>query len=244
MDIVLVFLVGAFAAFYGAMVGGGGLITIPFLIFLGLPPQMAIATNKVGSLGLLTGAFLKYFKSGKIQWKVVVPFSVVGVLAGVVGANFMLSIDQDLLQKIIAIVILFILVLIVWKRKVGLEHKETSKTKVVFGYICYFFSMVWGAFFGGGFGILVSYTLVYLFGFTMIESAATSKIPSFFMGVTAVIVYVVNGVIHLPYALAIVVGMFLGGYVGASFAVKRGNKTVKFIFVVVVVVSSIKLLFF
>jgi uncharacterized protein len=244
MDIVLVFFVGVLVSFYGAMVGGGGLITVPFLIFMGLPPQMAIATNKVGSLGLLAGSFAKYIRSGKVQWKYVLPFCGIAVVTGVVGARLLLSIDEALLSKIIAVVILGILILVVTKKKIGLEHREVGKVRKAIGYVCYTLSMTWGSFFGGGFGILVSYTLIYLFGLTMIESAATSKFPSFIMGVSAVVAYALSGAVHFLYGIVILCGMLLGGYLGAGFALKKGNKMVKSIFVVVVVVSSIKLLLF
>ena len=59
---IAIFFVGAFAAWFGAMVGGGGLVSIPFLIFMGLPPQVAIATNKFGGFGLLLGALARYIK--------------------------------------------------------------------------------------------------------------------------------------------------------------------------------------
>lgn len=244
MDLIGVFLISVFASFFGAMVGGGGLITIPFFIFLGLPPQVAIATNKAGSLGLLVGSFLKYFRSGKIQWKVIIPFSVMAFFAGVFGSYFLLSIDTALLEKIIAVIILLLLILILIKRDLGLQHREVSILNKIFGYIFYFLALFWGAFFGGGFGVLVSYVLVYLFGFTMIETAATSKIPSFVMGVTAVVIYSFNGLIYLPFVIPVVLGMFLGGYLGASFAVLKGNKVVKLFFVLVVIFSAVKLLFF
>ncbi|MBT3538897.1 sulfite exporter TauE/SafE family protein [Candidatus Parcubacteria bacterium] len=242
MDIVLVFFVGVLTSFYGAMVGGGGLVTIPFLIFMGLPPQVAIATNKLGSIGQLGSAFVKYARSGKVQWKLIAPFLVIAVFTGVVGARILLSINEALLSRIIAVVLLGILILVITKKKIGLEHREVGKVRKSIGYVCYTLSMTWGSFFGGGFGVFVSYTLIYLFGLTMNESAATSKFPSFIMGIVASVVYALSGVIHYPYAISIFCGMILGGYFGAGFALKKGDGVVKSVFVVVVVASAIKLL--
>ena len=59
------FLIGAVASFIGSMVGGGGLLSIPFLVFVGLPPQVAIATNKMGAIGLILGAIPKFWKAKK-----------------------------------------------------------------------------------------------------------------------------------------------------------------------------------
>lgn len=65
MDIALLFFVGTIAGFFGSTVGGGSLLSIPFLIFLGLPPQVAIATDRFGGLGQATTALFKFWKSKK-----------------------------------------------------------------------------------------------------------------------------------------------------------------------------------
>lgn len=76
MDIITIFVVfflGIAVSFIGVIVGGGGLISIPILIFLGLPPQIAIATNKFGSLGLSLSGLYKYWKAKKIIFEFVAP---------------------------------------------------------------------------------------------------------------------------------------------------------------------------
>ena len=76
--LLLVFLVGIIASYIGTNAGGGGLISIPAMIFLGLPAQMAIATNKVGALGMTTG-FYKYHKERKIDYSVAIPVAIFGI---------------------------------------------------------------------------------------------------------------------------------------------------------------------
>src|SRR3989344_6114963 len=178
---IIFFLVGFIASFIGSIAGGGGLISIPLLIFLGLPPQVAVATNKLGSIGLAIGTVAKFLQTKHILWNHVVPLSLIGVAGGYVGSNILLSIDQEILSKIIGVIILALLPFLLFKKDLGVITKEPTKVKRFFGYIAYFLIMIYGGFFGGGGGTFVLYAFIMLFGLTFIEASATSGIPWFFM---------------------------------------------------------------
>ena len=104
--------------------------------------------------------------------------------------------------------------------------------------------MIWGAFFGGGGGTLVFYVFMAFFGFTIIQSSATNKIPWFVLGIISVVIFAMNGIINYLYGVFLIAGMFVGGYLGAHTAIKKGNRWVKIVFAIIVIASSIKLLFF
>ena len=159
--LVLTFLIGVFASFVGAMVGSGGLITIPFLMFIGLPPQVAIATNKFGAVGLKLGAIAKFWKTDYIKWKYVLPFSVISILAALVGTQLLLRIDKDLLENIVVVLLLLVLPLLFVKKEMGVIAQDTGRFKQIAGYIFYFFVQVFSAFFGGGSATIVIYVLIY-----------------------------------------------------------------------------------
>ena len=142
IQIIFTFFIGVCSSFIGSMVGGGGLISIPFLMFLGLPPSVAIATNKFGSLGLSAGAFIKYFKEKKIQWNYILPLSLISIISAVIGANILISLNKEILSKAIGIIILVLLPLIVFNKKIGLKKINPSKIKKIIGFILYFFAMI------------------------------------------------------------------------------------------------------
>jgi uncharacterized membrane protein YfcA len=66
-----IFAIGVLASVVGTMVGGGSLLSIPFLIFLGLPPQVAIATDRFAGLGAGVTAFFRFRAAGRIMWRLV-----------------------------------------------------------------------------------------------------------------------------------------------------------------------------
>jgi len=244
ISLILVFLIGILGSFVGSMVGSGGLLIIPFLMFVGLPVQIAVATNKFASLGLSSGAFISYFRAKRIQWEYVVPFILIGIVSGYLGANILINIDTEFLTKSVGFIILLFLPFIFFKKNIGIKKTKITKVRKSIGYVFYFLAMIWGAFFGGGGGTLVFYILMMFFGFTIIDASATNKIPWFLMSLFAVILYAMNGLINLLYGVFLIAGTFIGGYLGARTAVKKGDRWVKTLFVIIVVASAVKLIFF
>lgn len=243
-QLILTFVIGIIASFIGAVTGGGGLISIPFLMFLGLPPQMAIATNKCGSVGVSLSASYKFFKAKKINWKYVLPFSVIAIIGGLIGAKILVEINTDLLSTVVGIILLAILPLIFIKREIGVKKRKTTKVQKTIGFILYFFLMIFSGFFGGGGGILIFYTLMFFMGFTIIESNATDIIPWFILSVSSLIFFMINGLVNYQIGIVFFFGTLIGGYVGAHTAIKKGDAWVKLIFAVVVLISGMKILFF
>lgn len=243
-QIIFTFVIGIIASFIGAMVGGGGLISIPFLMFLGLPPQVAIATNKFGAVGLSIGAITKFWSEKKILWKYAIPFSFLAIVGGLIGAKILLDINKELLSKMVGMFLLLLLPFIFIKKDIGVKRKKTSRLQKTIGIFCYFLLMIFGGFFGGGAGTLIFYTLMFFFGFTIIRANATDIIPWFVLSLSSLIIFMINGIVSYYIGISLFLGMLVGGYLGAHTAIKKGNRWVKIVFAIVVIISSIKILFF
>ena len=107
LSLLLIFVVGLIASFMGNFAGGGGgLLSIPLLIFVGLPPSMAVATNKFGALGVCLSAAYKFSKTKQINFKTAIPFVVISIIGAVIGANILIKTNQAMLTTIIGIIIL------------------------------------------------------------------------------------------------------------------------------------------
>ena len=233
--------VGIFAGFIGAMVGSGGLITIPFLIFLGLPAHMAIATHKFGAVGLKIGALTKFRKTDKIKWEYILPFSIIGVISAFAGAKLLLWIDKDLLSNLVIVLLLAVLPIVFLKKEVGTIFQKKSKLHEGVGYVLFFLAMVFSAFFGGGAATFIIYILMMFFGFTIIQSSATAMLPALILNIIALVIFAYHGIVDYQVGFALFLGMMLGGRLGAITAIKKGNKWVKVIFVLVVIALIIKI---
>jgi uncharacterized membrane protein YfcA len=239
-----VFLIGILASFFGTIVGGGTLLSIPFLIMVGLPPQVAIATERFGGIGQTIAAFSKFLKSKKIVWKYVFGLTVISVAGSVIGSNILINIDPILLRNIVGLTILVLLPLLFLKKDLGIEHTMVSKRKIITGSIIYFFVQIFAAFYGGGTGILIAYTLMICFGLTVLESTATKIIPWFFLSISSLIIFANKGIINYKMGVVMMMGMAIGAYFGAHVALKKGNLWVKRLFIFFVIISVVKLFFF
>jgi uncharacterized protein len=240
---ILIFGAGTFASFIGSQVGGGSSIIIPMLIFFGIPPHAAVATNKLAALcGSSTSAY-KFFKAKKIIWKYVLPLAVINVIGSLIGVRIFFEIDSDLLGKLVGVVILLPLPFL-FKKKLGLERRNVPKYMIYIGAVLYFLLTIWSGVFTPGSLTLMLYLLISFLGLTFVEAAATHKIPSIASRITLVTIFLFAGLVDFRFGIPLFASYIFGSYLGASFAIKKGNVWVRGLLAVVVVLSSVKLLFF
>ncbi len=242
---IIIFIIGFISSFVGTVAGGGGgLISMPFLIFIGLPPNVAIATNRFGNTGMGLSAVYCFFKDKKIVFKYVWPLVVVSIAGSVIGANILLKIDQTMLGKIMGVVLLLLLPMIIIKNDVGLKKKSVTVFSAAMAFGGYFLLAIYDGFLGAGAGLISLFMLASLLGMTYIEANATDKIPWFLNTIISTTIFAVYGLINYLFGIFLLAGMILGGYVGATAAIKKGNHFVKLVFGLVIVASAVKLLFF
>jgi uncharacterized membrane protein YfcA len=244
LNLGIITLAGILTSFFATISGGAALIYIPLLIFLGLPPSVAVATNRFSSLGAMASLY-KFAKGGKIIYKLVLPLAFFATLGSFIGANLLLKIDEDLLQKIVAVLVILIALLIILKKDIGLERKviQASKKRNILGYVLSFLIGIYAGFFGAAYATFFSYLLIFVFGLTVIESAGTRTMVGLFLVIAATIVFIVNGRVEFLYGGALLVGRAIGSYFGATFAIKHGEKYAKVIFIIFALAAGIKLLF-
>lgn len=244
ITLLLILLIGLATGFFDSVIGAGGLISVPTLVFLGLPPQVAIATDRFGTIGQSFTAFLKFWNAKKIVWKYVLVLAIISLTGSLIGANILVGVDPKILQKIVGILLVIFLPLIFLKQNIGIQQTETSKSRKIIGLVIYFLIMIFGGFFGQGTGPLIFYALTYFLGLTMIEVLATGVIPWFVLSLSSLVIFALNGIVDYKVGIVLLVGMAIGGYVGAHVALKKGDVWIKRLFVLFVIASSIKLLFF
>lgn len=239
-----ILLVGVITGFLDSTVGSGGSISIPSLIFLGLPPQVSIATDRLGSIGQTAAALFKFWNSGKIRWHYVSGFVVVSLVGTYIGANILLNIDPKILQKLIGLILLILLPITFLKKDLGVKRIVVSNLKKGAGFVIYFFLNVFNGFLGVGSGGIGYLNSLFFFGFTFIEANATQVLPWFLLSILSLIIYTKGGIVDYKNGLILLIGMTFGGYIGAHLALKKGEIWVKRLFTGVVIIACVRLLFF
>jgi hypothetical protein len=243
-DLVFTFGIGIVASIVSGIAGGGGgMLVAPLFILLGWPAQVAIATAKVGGVGVTIGSLLKFRGTGYIQKKYVLPLAALAMIAGVIGSYLLLYISEEVATKLVGLMMLAALPFFFLKKDIGLVRASTTPLKVGVGYTLFFIVLVLQAAFSGGIGMLLPLIMASLFGLTMLESAATRRVAGLIGAATGISIFALNDVIAYDHGIALFFGTVIGGWIGTHIAIKKGNGFVKGALSVVLVLMSAQLLF-
>lgn len=240
---VIIFLASIVGGAYGTLVGGASLLMIPLLILLGIPAHVAVASNRFGMIGLVTAGLYKFQQQKLIDWKIGTLIALPAVVGAFIGSNSITSIDEQMLKQIVGGIILVLLILTILKPKAGIQKRKGPIKLwqyIVGGLISLVIGIV--ASISGGVGTLATYNLIFLFGFTFLESAGTRKITGFGIVVTAVTVFILKGLVNYQVGALIFVGSFIGAWIGTHYATTLGNIWLKRMFFVVVGIMVAKML--
>jgi uncharacterized membrane protein YfcA len=245
MHDIIIFVVGLIAGFLGATVGGGGMVAIPALLFLGFSPQSAIAVNAVGDIGAFISATGEYWRSKKIDWKMAVPLAVIATVGSIIGTQIMVRLDTDFLRTFIGVMILLFLPFFFFGGKtIGLRRTNPSNTSKFIGFVLYALLVTEGAIVGAGGSTVILLIMMYFFGYEIVRGYATNTPADLLSSIVPAVVYSFYGFVAVVPALIIFIGMLIGGFVGANTALKKGSRWVKNLFTLVIIASVIKILFF
>jgi uncharacterized membrane protein YfcA len=243
LSLSIIFFSSIIGGLFGTLVGGTSLITIPVLIFLGLPPHTAIGTDRLGIAGLTTMGWYKFHEKGLINYPISLMMGVFALIGSFLGANLVLEISMAILKKIIAIVTVLILIIVVGQPKLGVEKRDRIIKRHEYG-VGIFFSFIigiYGGFYGAMAGTFLLYVLLFIFKRTFLEGTATLKLSSLMMTTMAALVFAIKGAIDYPLAAAMFLGCAIGSYFGAHYSDRIGNVWIKRLFIAIVLIMVVKL---
>lgn len=242
LPLVAVFGIGVAAGTIGAMVGGGSLLSIPVLIFLGLPAPVAIATDRFAGLGVVFTAGFRYWRAGSIVWRWVPLLGAASLVGSLVGANLLVRTDAACLEPIIGLLVLLLLPMLFLRPAFGVEARDTHRSRQRVGFVLYFSIQLLTGFFGAGTGPLIFATLMACFGLTIVQAVATQVVPFLLLTLASVFVFGSHELIDYRMGIALLLGTAVGGSLGAKLAIERGAGWVRRVFAVVVALSALRLL--
>lgn len=219
---VLLILAAAVAGFVDAIAGGGGIITIPALLAAGLPPHLALGTNKLQSSFGSLSATLGYRRAGLFHFRDLVP----GILATAAGAGLgawtVGSMDTTFLKVLIPVLLLCIVVFLALRPRFGLDKAQARLPLLPFwiggGLLLGFYD----GFFGPGTGTFWAMALVGLAGYEMREATARTKVANFTSNIVSLGVFLAAGTVLLPLGLAMGLAQAGGAALGSRQALKGG----------------------
>jgi uncharacterized membrane protein YfcA len=248
-EFVLLFVAGFFGGGLNSIAGGGSFITLPALIFVGITPIMANATNTFASCaGYMSGtyAFRKEISEHKDE---LLPIILISLIGGVSGAWLLLKMPEEVFQQAIAWLLLFATLLFIFAaqinalfKKMSVYQQHASSVGPILLLLILLCVSIYGGFFNAGLGII---TLSYLAlaGYTNINAMIGLKlIVSTSVSLIAIAVFIYHDVIAWYQGTIVLCGSLIGGYVAAKMSRQLPQKQVRAC--VIVASMSITLYFF
>jgi len=239
--IVVLFFVGSFAAFINVNAGGGSSLTLPVLIFLGLDPSVANGTNRVSILFQNASAVYSFKKEKYYELKNSLMLSALTLPGAIIGAVTAVNISDELFEKILGVIMILIIITML------LPKKKSEKTVTDFSIDWKIISAMivvgfYGAFLQVGVGFLLMASFQYLMKLDLIRVNMHKVFVVFVFTVPALIVFILTDNVNWFYGLTLSAGNAFGGWWGAKLSVKKGEKLIKFVLIIAILIMAFKLL--
>lgn len=244
LHIVLIIAAGTAAGFLNTVAGGGSLITMPILIFLGLPSAVANGTNRIALVAQNIVAVTNFRQKGFFDWKLSMILSIPAVIGAIVGSRMAVFLPDSIFNKILAVVMMIVLALIIWNPQKKFERDKetlTLKDKII-GVIVFFGVGVYGGFIQAGVGFIIIASLTLITGYSLVRINSLKVFIVALYMVSSLVVFILSGKVNWVYGVSLAVGNSLGAYLGSNFSVKKGDKWIKVILIVAVTAMALKLL--
>jgi len=240
--ILAVFGAGLVAGFLNVMAGGGSLITLPILIFLGLPVAVANGTNRFAILIQNMAALSSFKRQGYSDMRVGLTFALTTIPGAVAGALVAVRVGEDLFRTILAVVLFLSVVGLLFpsrKREYG-KGKVAARDRVV-AFFAFFAIGFYGGFIQASVGFLIMIVLYKLLRMDLVRTNMHKVLIILVFSVPALLVFILTGNVAWTIAGALALGNALGGIAGANLSVKGGERPIKIVLAVALLMMAVRL---
>lgn len=243
MDILIpvTFIVAFLSSIVSGMSGGGGgFIMTPYYLLIGLSPQQIVAGASVASLGLGSSSLIAMRGKKLIKKDFLAPLVGLTIIFTLLAMLVLPKIQTESFETIIGI-LLVLLTPTLFIKKASLQPGQRSRKSILLGYTSYAM-ILFASSLGGGLATLLFLPLMFLMGLGALQANALRRVLMLIQACIAFLVTLPQGYIVWSYALAALVGCYLGGHIGTKVALKKGESFVRYSLAAVMVISGITLL--
>jgi uncharacterized membrane protein YfcA len=240
---MILFVAAIFAGLVDSIAGGGGLIALPALLSVGVPPQAALGTNKFQSMfGTFTAA-RHYRFHGLVRFREEKFGFLITFIGAGLGAWTVQQVDPAVLGYIIPIFLLIIALYTIFSPSLGTHSTEPRVSKETFFLFAGSMLGFYDGFFGPGVGSFWAIMFMSLMGYEIRKATAHTKVMNLSSNIISVIVFGIGGSIIILYGVIMAAGQIIGARIGAHVAVKKGITVIRPLYIFVVLATITKLLF-
>ena len=238
----LLFFAGLASGTIDAIAGGGGLISVPALLWAGLPVQAALGTNKLQAACGTLLAVTRFARAGWIDWRDLRLAIGVTFAFAALGTWAVTQLDKNLLKALVPWLLLAVAIYALLSPRLGLQRTTAKLSAIPFALLGGVLLGFYDGFFGPGTGSFWTIALLTLRGFELTRATAYTKVVNLTSNVASLLVFLLAGSVVFKLALVMIAGQLIGARLGSGLVLKHGAPFVRVVFLSVVFALTAKLL--
>ena len=240
--LMLLVAVAGLAGMIDAIAGGGGLLALPAILWAGLPPVQALATNKLqGSFGTLTASY-NFIRRGEIdlrRLRIPILMTFIGSASGTLAVQ---RLGSDLLNQIVPALLIAFALYFLFSPRIGDQDAHHRISHGLFGLLSGFSLGFYDGFFGPGTGSFFAAAFVLLLGYNLRRATAGTKVLNFTSNIASLIFFALAGQVVWQVGLPMGLAQMAGAWIGSHLVIRHGTRLIRPLLVIVSLAISIKLL--
>jgi uncharacterized protein len=247
-ELVILLFVGCVGGFLNVMAGGGSLLTVPIMIFMGIPGPIANGTNRIAIIAQNIAAVSAFAKQGFANFKLSLSLALAAIPGAILGAWIAANMpEQDFNTLLAIIMVLVMIVMSIKPTKKSAQAKQgyiPSKNQLIAGHLLMLVAGFWGGFIQIGVGFIMMPILHRVMGLDLVTTNSHKVFIALVYTIVALFVFASQLQLYWMHGIVLGIGMAAGGVFGARFQVQKGEKSIKWVLNIVLIGFIIKLLFF
>ncbi|MBP6122655.1 MULTISPECIES: TSUP family transporter [Providencia] len=239
---LLLFFVALFAGFIDAIAGGGGLLTIPALLSVGITPVEALATNKLQAVGGSFSSTLYFVRRKAIDLREqLFPF-IMTMIGAMLGAILIQMIDTAFLKQLLPVMVICVGLYFLLTPSIGAQDRQQRISMPVFGVAIGMSLGFYDGAFGPGTGSFLALGYVLLLGYNLAKATAHAKLLNFASNFGSLVFFIIGGHVLWVLGFVMLIGQMIGARLGARLVLTKGQKLIRPMIVIISLLMSVKLL--
>ena len=240
IEIVILIVAGILVGFINTLAGGGSIISLSILMMLGLPAPVANGTNRISIVIQTLTATTSFRQQKVLETRKALLLSIPAVLGSLIGALFAVDIREDIFEKAIGVVMLIMLVFILYKPQKYIYGRDYIAEKPLYWktYIIFFFIGIYGGFLHMGVGYFLLAGIVGMAGFDLVKANAIKVFIVLIYAPFTLLIFLWYNQVNWKYGLIMAIGAVIGALIASRLAVSRGVNFVKWVIVIVILITS------
>ena len=242
-EISVLIISGVLVGFINTLAGGGTIITISLLLFLGLPINSANGTNRIAVLLQTLVAVLTFRKKKLLDDKKGLTLCLPSIIGSVSGSFLSATIHAGTLEKAVAIGMFILLFFIVYKPERWLRPQADRLINAVrwYEYLAFLLIGFYGGFIHIGVGFFMIAALVLMSGYDLLRANAVKNLLVLAYAPFSLFVFIYYDQVNWGYGLILSIGNIIGAFIASRFAINWGSVFIRYIMIVVIIITVLQL---